>query len=463
MDTMTTRRDLLKAGIAAAAAATVGGGVLGRTAAEAAGGSAIRGTYDVAVVGAGTAGLTAARTLMRRGLRVIVLEARKRTGGRTFSDALTFPGVVFDYGAQYFHQGTSNPLLYIAMNLGYDVVPDPHRMQGYDGTTPVSAERMQELQGLQALMVASVDAAGQAASLGAPDISAGEATAPLSGAELYPLATGIVSIPPGAPPDLVSALDLYNELHYGEEDYLIRSGMGAFVLEVLGKDVPVHRRTPVSRITRGTDGVELVTPRGTVRARTAIVTVPLGVLAAGGIEFSPALPAATLEAIAALPMGNVEKIALGFSKDVFPPPFELNTGVFPFVNQPQIPLTLAALWRRDYAICFVAGAQARDLVTAGKPAMVDFAVETLQGMFGSVIGQSLERSVASSWFTDPYSLGSYTYAVPGGVPARTALSQPVEDTIFFAGEACSVGSHSTVLGAFQSGFQAAIKILALGH
>lgn len=201
-----------------------------------------------------------------------------------------------------------------------------------------------------------------------------------------------------------------------------------------------------------------------MRARTAIVTVPLGVLAAGGIQFSPALPAATLEAIAALPMGNLEKIALGFSKDVFPPPFELNTGVFPFVNQPQASLTLAAVWRRDYAICFLSGPQARALVTQGRTAMIQFAVEVLDGMFGSVIPQSLQRAVTTSWFTDPYSLGSYTYAVPGGVPARTQLSQPVEDKIFFAGEACSVSSHSTVLGAFQSGFQAAIKILALlGH
>jgi glycine/D-amino acid oxidase-like deaminating enzyme len=209
MHTMTTRRELLKAGMAAAATAAVGGGTLGRTEAEASWvPPTIGGTYDVAVVGAGTAGFTAARTLMRRGLRVIVLEARKRTGGRTLSDSLTFPGVVFDYGAQYFHQGTSNPLLYIAMNMGYDVVSDQHRLQGYDGTTPVSAARMQELQILQGLMLASVDAAGQAASVGAPDVSAGTATAALSGAELYPLATGIVSIPPGAPPDLVSTLDL---------------------------------------------------------------------------------------------------------------------------------------------------------------------------------------------------------------------------------------------------------------
>jgi monoamine oxidase len=464
-----SRRELLKAG-AAATAASLGCAAFPASAAleplddaqAAMASTAAGGIFDVAVVGAGVAGFTAARTLMRGGLRVIVLEARNRTGGRTFSDSRTFPGVAFDYGAQWFHQATMNPLLFMAMNDGFPVVEDPHNLIGYDGQTRASDEQMAAFDLMFAAITLGISQAGQAASQGADDISAAEATQDLSGAPLYQLASAIFG-PTGAGRELpfLSTLDQYMTLTGGDGDYLIRSGMGDFVRRVLGDGVPVKVGTPVTAINWGGSVVELTTPRGTVRARRVVVSAPVGVLAAGNILFTPALPIEYLQAFEQLPMGNLEKVFLGFARNVFPLSLPVNASVFPFVDQAHVPLCLAPFWRRDFAVCFIGGEQARELVTAGPAAMVDFALETLAGMFGSTIRRTRSRAVTTSWFTDPWSLGSYTAALPGGFPARSQLSGPVDQKIYFAGEGCSLGAHSTVRGAFESGFQAAVEILAL--
>lgn len=462
MNTTGTRRDLLKAGAAGlgalgfgkADAATLAAGPLVRA-------GAIGGTFDVAVVGAGAAGLTAARTLMRRGRRVIVLEARPRTGGRAASDARSFPGVVIDHGAQWFHQAPANPLLYTAVSLGFPVLPDPHPLFGFEGSSPISeAQREAFIAMLDAVEDATV-AAGFAASRGGPDPSAAEATQALAGQPLYALAAAFAGpIIAGREFPFLSSLDQYTALAVGEGDYLIRSGMGDFVQRVLGQGVSVHTQMPVTAIDWSGELVELATPRGTVRARQVVVTVPVGVLAAGRIGFTPELPPEYDEAFAQLPMANLEKIFLGFSRPVFPPSLPPNATVFPFVDQEHVPFFIAPFWRPDLALCFVGGEQARALVSAGRAAMVDFALETLAGIFGSSLRAAANRAVTTQWFTDPWSLGSYTAALPGGYPAREQLARPVAEKVFFAGEACSPTSQSTVLGAFQSGFRTAIEILA---
>jgi monoamine oxidase len=463
MQTPTTRRDLLKAGIAASA--VIAGGGMTRGIAAAAGPpipiKPPAGSFDAIVVGAGVSGLTVARTLMRSGLNVAVLEARSRIGGRTLTDASTFRGLAFDVGAQWFHQAQRNPLLFTAIDKGYPVVRDPHRQIGFDGTTRVSDAQMQHLQLLQALMVDSVQTVGQLITQGAPDVTAAAATAALAGDPLYPLARGILENAPARSFDEISTLDLYNEFIAGEGDYLIRSGMGDFVQRELGAGVPVQTGAPVTGIAWGPGGVMVTTPMGTFPARVVIVTVPVGVLAANAITFTPALPAAYTNAFAALPMGNLEKIALGFATNVFPPEIPLATSVFQFDSTPPVTVGLAPFWQRDYGVVLVSGQVARDLVPQGQAAMVNFALDFLVETYGTQVRDAFRgQAVASSWFTDPWARGSYSSAVPGGVPARTQLTRPLDGRIFFAGEAASTSAHSTVRGAFEAGFQAAIDVLA---
>lgn len=170
---------------------------------------------------------------------------------------------------------------------------------------------------------------------------------------MYPLARGILENAPARSFDEISTLDLYNELIAGDGDYLIRTGMGNFVSRELGTGVAVQTGTPVTAIERGPGGVKVITTNGTVPAKAVIVTVPVGVLAANTILFTPALPQEYIDAFAALPMGNLEKIALAFSADVFPPP--LLTTVFQFTATPPAPVALAPFWTRNYAVALVSG------------------------------------------------------------------------------------------------------------
>jgi monoamine oxidase len=109
---------------------------------------------------------------------------------------------------------------------------------------------------------------------------------------------------------------------------------------------------------------------------------------------------------------------------------------------------------------YFGGALAHGLAQAGAAAMEDFAKQELAGLLGSSFPKQLTRLASSSWATDPRSLGSYSFAEPGCADMRAVLAAPVEERVFFAGEACSRARYSTAHGAFQTGYEAAELALA---
>ncbi len=196
-----------------------------------------------------------------------------------------------------------------------------------------------------------------------------------------------------------------------------------------------------------------------INASTAIIIVPLSVLASERLTFSPALPSEYQDAISGLPMGVVEKIALQFNTDVFKVG-EINTLATPLIDKVDNSFVQAQLFGKNVGICFVGGDLARSLVAAGATALVDFALASMVSMFGSSVSGAFVRGQSSSWLSDPFSLGAFTYALPGAVPLRTALATPVASQIFFAGEALSILKHGTLPGAYDSGQAAARLVLA---
>ena len=156
-------------------------------------------------------------------------------------------------------------------------------------------------------------------------------------------------------------------------------------------------------------------------------------------------------------MGAVEKVALQFSKDVFSA--KMNTLATPLVDKVKNSFVQAHLFGANVGICTVAGDLARSLAPLGETALIDHALSVMEAMFGSAVSAAFIRGSASSWLTDPYSLGAYTYAAPGAAPLRTALAAPVGNQIFFAGEALSVLKHGSLPGAYDSGQAAARLVL----
>jgi monoamine oxidase len=261
-----------------------------------------------------------------------------------------------------------------------------------------------------------------------------------------------VSYISGAEPEAVSLLDLARYEDSGV-NWRPVAGYGHLV-EHHAQGVRVTLGAPVTAIDWGAaGGVRVVTDRGELRCRAVIVTVPASLLAAEAIRFTPALPAAKLEAAAGLPMGQVLKLFLGVDGQ----PFDLGPDR-QAVGEPR---------RRDTAIyhlrplgrplveCYWGGTLAHELERDGVGAATGFALDELAGLFGSAVRRSLRPLLASGWAADPWSRGAYSFARPGAADGRALLASPVAARLFFAGEACSTESYSTAHGAFLTGVAAA--------
>ena len=430
------------------------------------------GSLDCAIVGAGIGGLEAAQALIAAGKNVLVLEARNRVGGRALSDN-SFPAPL-DLGAEWFYfvtplaggnaGQTNNALFDIAASRGLEVLADLFPRVFYDVTPPPmplppTDPDVIAASATLASMLALINTAGAS---GVDESAA--ATASLAADQWYDLCAGIVTQLHGADLSALGVIDLYNFSQLGmpialpsADNRLLPGGMGNFT-STFANGVPLRLNTPVSSISWGHPcGVQIATPAGVVQATTAIVTVPLGVLASERLTFSPALPGPHQDAIGGLAIGAVEKVALQFSKDVFSA--KMNTLATPLVDKVKNSFVQAHLFGANVGICTVAGDLARSLAPLGETALIDHALSVMEAMFGSAVSAAFIRGSASSWLTDPYSLGAYTYAAPGAAPLRTALAAPVGNQIFFAGEALSVLKHGSLPGAYDSGQAAARLVL----
>jgi monoamine oxidase len=407
-------------------------------------------TFDVAIVGAGAAGLAAAHEARERGLEFVVLEAKNRIGGRAFTESASF-GVPFDHGCHWLHSASRNPFTAIARELGCAVgLPTGDRRMFLGGRWATDVEQA-EWEAFYLGSVAAIEAAGEAGR----DVSLADVVDRDS--RWTPYFDRLIATTEGVDPDLASTLDF---VRYADtfENWPVRDGYGALIAR-WGAGVPVELSTPVERIVWSGREVELRGPRGTVHARTVILTVSLGVLEAGSIAFEPALPAWKRDAIEALQMGPVDKIALGFAGSAFEVPdgtYAPSAGA----SAPGIGFQLRP-FGQDLAIGWVAGRDAVELERAGEPAAIDFALERLVSMFGTDLRDRFTHGLATRWAADPDMLGSYSSARPGRAHLRGNLATPIDGRLFFAGEAASLDWYSTAHGAYVTGIAAAQAVASV--
>lgn len=407
---------------------------------------------DCIVVGAGAAGLAAGRALAASGRRFVILEASGRIGGRV--QTAEVEGVPFDAGASYIHFADRNPWLPIASQYGFRLADE--RASGFmlfeNGVRVSDPSRRASRSGfgrlLQALDALTPDTA---------DVSMATFAQALD-ADLVGPSRRIARMSLGEEPERVSVRD-YARLWSGD-DFVVPDGYGRLV-ERFGADLPVRRDTPVTRID-WSDGIAMETPRGTLRARGAIVTVPVGVLAAGGITFAPSLPAATLDAIAGLRMGALTKVAFAVSGDRkdWPDAGDLVDARFGGINFELWP------FERRIVVATLGGDAARDLVAKGETAALAETADVLVSLAGPRLRGSLRGGHLAGWCASPWALGSYSVCLPGHADARARLAEPVGERLIFAGEATggpdeAVGAAMTAGGASLAGAAAAERMVAL--
>ena len=405
---------------------------------------------DVAVIGAGAAGIGAVRRLAEDGRhRVVLLEARDRVGGRVHT--VTPTGFALDRGAEWLHSADRNPLSPIAQSLGFSI----HRRPP-EWTTRLS--RSGETPEAEADWLATREAQGRARRKAAAVLEDRSlaSVVPPSG-RWNQLLDASSTWGNGAELDRVSVKDY---VRYDESSTNINWRLGegyGRLFEKLAEGMAVALETPVTRVDHRGRTIRLDTERGTVTAARVIVTVPTSILAAELIRFDPPLPD-KIAAAAGLPLGVDNKLFIaldGLASGIVREGFLVGSTVRRETMNYQIrPLDRPAIY------CFFGGRFAAAMEREGAAAMFAFAGDELAGILGNDIRRRISPLAATGWLTDPWSRGSYSYALPGHAGDRAVLAAPVDNRLFFAGEATSPNFFSTAHGAYISGVAAAEAVLA---
>jgi monoamine oxidase len=407
---------------------------------------------DVMIVGAGAAGIAAARKLSAAGRSFTLVEASSRIGGRCFTDTRSF-SVPFDRGAHWIHSPDINPLTKLASRTGLDIYQAPSGQRVRIGQRNA---REGELEDYLSAVVRSNRAIGDTVR-GKPDMDCQRAL-PRDLGE-WQATVEFALGPYGAGKELreMSALD-FSKSAERDAGAFCRQGYGA-LLAKLAEGIPVELESPVTAIdtSRGAR-VEATMPRGTISARYMIMTASTNVLASDRIKFDKGpLPKRQLDALAALKLGSLDHIALdlpgnplGLQRDDLV--FEKSSGI-------RTAALLANISGTSLAVIEVGGRFGRELMAQGDMASVDFAVEWLTNLFGNNVKRAVQRTQSTRWNNEPWIQGAMSTASPGGQWARAALREPLRDRIYFAGEATHETLWGTVGGAWESGERAADQVL----
>ena len=400
---------------------------------------------DIVVIGAGAAGIAAARRIMAANRRVIVVEAAGQVGGRCLTDTATFE-VPFDRGARWMHNPDTNPMIKLARNAGLDISAAPPGQKIRIGRRNARAGETEEF--LAALVRAN--RAIDDASRGRADMSCASVLPKDLGDWAGTVEFILGANATGKDLKDVSVTDKARAQERGAA-IACRQGLGTLIAK-LGEQVPLSLSTPASRIAWSNRDVTVETPAGKIAARAAIITVSSNVLTAGNIKFTPDIPKRQLDAAAKLSLGSYDHIALQLPGN--PLGLARDDIIIEQSNSTRTALLFANMGSSSLCSIDVAGSFGRDLSAQGEKAMIAFAVEWLGKLFGSEAASAVKKSSATRWNAAPFALGAMSAAAPGGQPSRRVLSEPF-GCMFLAGEATHETLWGTVDGAWESGERAA--------
>jgi monoamine oxidase len=406
---------------------------------------------DVAIIGAGAAGIAAARRIAASKARLAVLEGSDRIGGRCFTDMTTF-GMPYDRGAHWIHTPDLNPVTPLALRSGLEMYPAPPGQKIRVGRRNA---RELEMEDYLAAVVRSNRAIADAGR-GRSDLSCA-AVLPKDLADWQQTVEFVLG-PFGCGKDLreVSTADFAKSAER-DIDSFCRQGFGALIAS-LGQGLPVQMSNPVRSIDyNARAGIEIRTARGMLTAKTVIVTASTGVLLDNRIKFDPELPRRYQDALERLTLGSYDHIALELPGN--PLALQRDEVVFEKSSSARTGAILANISGTNLCTVDVGGRFGRDLSAQGADAMVAFALDWLTGLYGAEIRKAVKRTHATQWNKEPWALGAFSTAAPGGQGARTVLAEPLRDRVWFAGEAVHETLWGTVGGAWASGDRAAQQAL----
>jgi monoamine oxidase len=402
---------------------------------------------DIAIIGAGAAGIAAALRLKDTKLSMLLLEARDRVGGRAHT-IRTPDGLPLDLGCEWLHSADMNALAAPLEEAGYTIdrrAPRWNRQTGNRDFTP--ADQQAFAKAFDAFERRLADAAARGEERAAADYFE-------PGCRWNLLMDAVSSYFNGTEFDDVSIQD-YAAYNDTETNWRVREGYGAGIAALAGGLDPVLG-CAVKRIDHSRSPIKLTTSRGDLSANAVILAAPSPILAEEKIAFFPRL-AGKVDAAAGLPLGIANKAFLYL---LDPDALPVEGHFFGRTDSTRIGSYLLRPFGRPYIECYFGGRLARELELAGKGAFASFAIDELAHLVGSDFRRKVRPIVETAWSTDPYALGSYSHALPGHADARASLAAPVDGRLFFAGEATHPSFFSTAHGAWESGLRAAEDALS---
>jgi monoamine oxidase len=403
---------------------------------------------EVVVVGGGAAGVAAAKHLHRASVNCLLVEARPRLGGRAYT-VIDSSGFTLDLGCGWLHSADRNPWVRVAEDEGValDKTLPPWQRRTLETGFPRAEQN--EFQNTMAEFFARLEHAAQ----GDQDVAAAMLLEP--GNRWNGLINSVGTYISGGDLDRLSVKD-FDRYEDSGVNYRVFKGYGALIADY-GADIPQMRDCPVRKIDHRGQRLRIETDSGTITADRAIVTVPSAVLAAEAITFTPALPD-KIAAARGLPLGLADKLFLSLDGAE---EFEKETRLFGRTDRNGTGGYHLRPFGRPLIEAYFAGGLAAELEAGGDHAFFEYAVSELVGLFGSDFSRRLKPIRTHRWAHDPYALGSYSFALPGFAACRQALAAPVDNRLFFAGEACSAHDFSTAHGGYFTGVAAADQVIAL--
>lgn len=420
----------------------------------------------IVVIGAGLAGLAAAQELQRLGHGVVVVEARDRIGGRVWTSH-QWPDAPLDFGATWIHGTEGNPITELA-----DALQARRWVTNYDRAItyntdglPLSEAAARELGRLRADLVQAIALAQD----GEVDVSILKATESVwQGLDPSSQAHRLINFVLNG--DLeheyagsVAQLSAHwydSGQAFDGDDALFEQGFGV-IAEALAEGLSIDLGQVVREIQWDQSPVRVITQQTEFLADQVVVTLPLGVLQAGRVRFTPALPNDKQRVIARLGMGVLNKCYLRFEGAFWPTDVDWLEYISANHGEWTEWVSFQRVARQPILLGFNAADQGQQIEAGSDQAIVASAMDTLKTIFGPDISDPIDAQI-TRWASDPFALGSYSYNALGATPRdRKMLAAPLGNRLFFAGEATHPDYFGTTHGAYLSGLRAAEEILAI--
>ncbi len=397
---------------------------------------------DIAIIGAGAAGLAAARALENSALSVLVLEARDRLGGRGHTRLLPHK-IIFDVGCEWLHSANRNIFVDIARDLDFEIDKTPPRWREQSLNIGFAPDDRRDFLNAMGAFEARVEAAAALPH----DSPASQCLE--SGNRWNAQINSISTYINGCELNRVSVYDL-NAYEDSGVNWRVKRGYGALIA-AYGEPCPVALNTTVSLIDHSGTRIRIETSRGTLFARKVIITVPTNLLANETVRFLPALPE-KIAAASGLPLGVADKVMLALDE---PEALPTDGHLYGAIDRVGIGSYHLRPLGQPCISGFFGGKFARGLEDAGAGALAAQAIDELVALLGTEYRRKLKPIGKSRWAQDPFAQGAYSHALPDHANDRATLAQHVDNRLMFAGEATSANFFSTAHGAQETGVRAA--------